>query len=339
MTASSRNKDQVYAFEFTGSASEYSKVWIRNVVLTILTLGGYSSWGVVINRHYFYSRTRLDGEAFHYHGDPVKIMKGRVFAFVVLLAYIAMLKIYPPIELAFTLLLFCLIPWMILKAFIFNATCSSYRNVHFHFMGEYSEALKIYIGIPLLVIFTLGFAYPYLVYENNRFMATKMAYGHHAFSFNAKCWDFYNIYLTVFFIFIGPALVFAISLSFIATLGLVGVFILATLVILFFLYVYSFVQAAKVNLFFNALTLNEHRFVSSLDANELFVLYLGNMVGVLFSLGLYIPWAKIRLAQYRVSKIMLTPHDSIENIVATEKHLEEKDNKEMHGTLAMHIGF
>lgn len=339
MIIPNQNKDRVYTFEFTGSASEYFKIWIRNVLLTVLTLGIYSSWGTVRSRQYFYSHVLLDGVAFNYHADPVDIMKGRSVVCIVLIVYFAMLKIYPQIEWLLTIALFYLIPWMILKAFVFNACYSSYGSVHFHFLGKYLEALKTYIGIPLLVIFTLGLAYPYLVYQNSRFIATKIAYGHNTFSFKAKSWDFYNIYLTVFFIFIGPALVFAISLSFIANFGTAGILMLAVLGVLFFLYVYSFVQAAKFNLFFNSLALNEHRFVSHLDANELFVIYLGNVLAIVFSLGLYIPWARIRLVRYRAAKIMLAPHDTVENIIAREKCLEEMDNKNMQGNFAVHIGF
>jgi hypothetical protein len=47
-------------FQFTGRAGEFFKIWIVNVLLTIVTLGIYSAWAKVRTTGYFYSHTRLD---------------------------------------------------------------------------------------------------------------------------------------------------------------------------------------------------------------------------------------------------------------------------------------
>ncbi len=46
--------------EFRGDGMEYFKIWIVNVLLTILTLGIYSAWATVRNNRYFYSNMFLD---------------------------------------------------------------------------------------------------------------------------------------------------------------------------------------------------------------------------------------------------------------------------------------
>ena len=51
----------VQRFEFTGSGSEYFKIWIVNVLLTIVTLGIYSAWAKVRRLRYFYNNTRFAG--------------------------------------------------------------------------------------------------------------------------------------------------------------------------------------------------------------------------------------------------------------------------------------
>ncbi|MEN8247124.1 MAG: DUF898 family protein, partial [Thermodesulfobacteriota bacterium] len=66
-------------FEFTGSGREYFKIWIVNILLSIITLGIYSAWAKVRRKQYLYGNTRLKGAAFEYLADPVKILKGRLF--------------------------------------------------------------------------------------------------------------------------------------------------------------------------------------------------------------------------------------------------------------------
>ena len=69
-------------FEFTGTAAEYFKIWIVNIVLSIATLGIYSAWAKVRKERYFYGNTWVNGSSFQYTADPIKILKGRIIAFV-----------------------------------------------------------------------------------------------------------------------------------------------------------------------------------------------------------------------------------------------------------------
>jgi len=57
-------RPEVCNLEFTGSAGEHFRIWIVNVVLTVVTLGIYGAWAKVRTRRYFYANTLLDGEPF-----------------------------------------------------------------------------------------------------------------------------------------------------------------------------------------------------------------------------------------------------------------------------------
>ena len=52
---------------FGGSGFEYFKIWIVNILLTILTLGLYYPWAKVRKNRYFYGNTSLDERNFEYH--------------------------------------------------------------------------------------------------------------------------------------------------------------------------------------------------------------------------------------------------------------------------------
>jgi hypothetical protein len=78
---------KIEKFTFTGSGSEYFRIWIVNLLLTIVTLGIYSAWAKVRKMRYFYGSTRLAGSSFEYHGDPIAILKGRLIAAALFIVY------------------------------------------------------------------------------------------------------------------------------------------------------------------------------------------------------------------------------------------------------------
>ncbi len=49
------------SLRFTGS--EYFKIWIVNLALTLVTIGIYSPWAKVRRLRYFYGNTLVDGGA------------------------------------------------------------------------------------------------------------------------------------------------------------------------------------------------------------------------------------------------------------------------------------
>lgn len=96
-------------FRFTGSGGEYFRIWITNLLLTILTLGIYSAWAKVRRNRYFYGNTRLAEAAFDYHATPQTILKGRLLAVAGVLVV------------AF----FLVLPWLVVRAMTFRARNTS----------------------------------------------------------------------------------------------------------------------------------------------------------------------------------------------------------------------
>ena len=62
---------------FHGSGADYFRIWIVNLVLTLLTLGIFSAWATVRQRRYLYGCTEVGGSRFDFHGKPVRILVGR----------------------------------------------------------------------------------------------------------------------------------------------------------------------------------------------------------------------------------------------------------------------
>ena len=77
-----------YRPEFRADPREYFRIWIVNLALTIATLGVYSAWAKVRKLRYFHASTVLAGSAFGYHADPLRILRGRIIAAVLVGAYL-----------------------------------------------------------------------------------------------------------------------------------------------------------------------------------------------------------------------------------------------------------
>ena len=52
------------ALNFEGKGFEYFKIWIVNILLTIVTVGIYYPWAKVRNRRYLYANSTLDAVSY-----------------------------------------------------------------------------------------------------------------------------------------------------------------------------------------------------------------------------------------------------------------------------------
>ena len=110
--APERTEAARHRFDFSGTGGEYFRIWIVNLLLSILTVGIYSAWAKVRNKRYFYGSTALDGASFEYTANPVNILKGRILVVSVLLAY-QLVAVYAPLLAAVMGLgLVFLFPWV-----------------------------------------------------------------------------------------------------------------------------------------------------------------------------------------------------------------------------------
>ena len=134
-------------FEFTGSGSEYFRIWIVNVLLTIVTIGIYSAWAKVRRLRYFYNNTRFAGSSFDFHGSPIAILKGRIIA-VILIALINV----PFVGIAVLLIYFCALPWLLYRSMRFHLANTSYRNLRFAFLGDARGAyMALYLPLAAVI--------------------------------------------------------------------------------------------------------------------------------------------------------------------------------------------
>ena len=340
-----------HPFRFTGNTAEFFGIWIVNLFLTIVTLGIYSAWAKVRKKRYFYGHTWVADANFEYHGNPVAILKGRLIALAIFGIYSGVAHFMPQVAVFLAILLFAAAPWFIARSMAFNAFNSSYRNIRFRFHATYLDVFKAIAPMGVVLAFsffmpvidpknnaeppTMFFIlfglqmvsflllYPYVVGALKRLHVNHSQFGSSAFSNSARIRDFYKI----FFMTIGLLILAGGSAGIVAALlSLVGKWLAGIAIFLGFFALYfgifplmiGYSQSRTANLVFNTTRLDESiSFSSTLKARKLAVLYLTNLLAILFSMGLAIPWAVIRSARYRLECLTLETSVPMEQFVAS----------------------
>lgn len=178
LTASAATEEErEYAFEFQGRATEYFRIWIVNVVLTVLTLGIYAAWAKVRTRRYFYGNTLLDGKPFDFTGNPVAILKGNLIFGGLFALYSVTIRLYPAVGFGILLLIFCIMPLLVQKALRFRAHNTVHRNIRLNFHGTLGEAYRVFLGLLFLVPFTVGLIIPYLQFRQKKYLFGNVGWG------------------------------------------------------------------------------------------------------------------------------------------------------------------
>lgn len=309
-------------FEFTGEGSEYFRIWVVNVFLSVITLGIYSAWAKVRRMRYFYGHTRLEGTAFDYLADPVKILKGRLIAVGAFAVFIVVASYYPN-YLSFVILAFIpFFPWLINRALVFKTRNTAYRNIRFNFVGAYGSAFWVFV--ILFALGLVGLFYPLFAHRRKRYVYSNLRYGMTSFQFAAKFWDFFWAYFAASII---AGLAFAIAgglaaFTSIALLeGVANILILGTF--------FVFIQMAITNYSWNSTTLGDVHFESTLKFPRLFFIYASNIILIILTVGVYIPWAKVRLLRYRLENLSLSTAGNLDDFVAGQREQVAAAGEEM----------
>lgn len=330
-TAASAGPRQV-PFIFSGNGFEYFKIWIVNILLSIVTLGIYSAWAKVRNNRYFYGNTTLDGASFSYTADPVKILIGRVIAFVFLLLYTFAGEFSIVAGFVMGLLLLVFIPWVVCKSLRFNARYSQYRNVPFVFHGRVGQAAMAYLLWPFLALITLGILIPYAYYEQRRFIYGNHAYGTARFDFRATVGGYYVIFLLMLAIFVVGAVLLGINVFLLPVLNI-------PLLMLLYLGAFAYFTVATSNLNYNSLHIREHRFQADWKTPSYLWLLFTNTLGIVVTLGLFIPWARVRTARYKAEHTRVLAVGDLDAFAADEREAVNSVGEGVGDLFDIEVGF
>jgi uncharacterized membrane protein YjgN (DUF898 family) len=323
---------QVLPFRFQGVGGEFFRIWIVNVLLSIVTLGIYSAWAKVRTMRYFYGNTSLDGSSFEYMATPMQILKGRLIAIVFFLIYTIVGNALPLVGIAMALLLMLAMPWIIVRALAFRNRHSAWRGVRFGFTGKVGGAVVAFLLWPLAGILTLGLLMPLALQRQQRFLIGHSRYGTTDFDFTAGAVPFYKLFLWLILIVLaGGALSGMVVWAGVAPLS-------AIVMALTYLLLFAAFNTGYTNLVYGNSVLGEHRFVSRYELKSYVWLMLGNLLGMVLTLGLFYPWAKVRTARYAADHIAVQVAGSLDGFVAAQQDGVTATGGEMADLFDIEIG-
>ncbi|HQS58309.1 MAG: hypothetical protein B7Y56_05090 [Gallionellales bacterium 35-53-114] len=341
-------QNQEQRFKFTGNGTEYFGIWMVNLLLSILTLGIYSAWAKVRRMQYFYRNTWLNDASFDYHGTAIAILKGRIIAIVLFASYSIFLQFMPAVGLTIALLIALIMPYLLVISFRFRLYNSSYRGLRFGFTGSIKGAYFAFLALPFFTLLTLYLLAPFTHQRIKAYQHSNSRFGQSAFSFHAGAGGFYMIYLFTLLQLLLIAGLFAFggytlardSIASLSREAIVGIVVAAYfLLILASLLVVPFFMSRIQNLVWNHTQLGEHHFSSTLSARGLAWIIFTNFFLIIFTMGLYKPFADIRIARYRVEHMALLPAGNIEEFIASEQQKIGATGTETAEMFDVDIGF
>ncbi len=139
---------------FTGSGSEYFRIWIVNLLLTLLTVGIYYPWAKVRRLRYFHGNTLVAGAPLGYHADPKKMLKGYLLVGVMFALYSAAGHFSPIAGLIAFVIVMLIWPARLKSSMQFRLANTSWRGLRLRFMGSLPDAYKAMLPlfVPALIL-------------------------------------------------------------------------------------------------------------------------------------------------------------------------------------------
>lgn len=262
-------------FSFHGTGKTLFGISIVNVLLSIITLGLYYPWAKAAIMRYNYSETEFLGSRFVFHGTGKEMFFGLmkailVIGVVVLLVlscqYLGVPFLIPIFYLAFIVLI---LPFAIVGSLRYRASRSSWRGIHFSYNGSVKSMAKVILRGVFFTLITFGIYGAWFTIDVIDEVSENLHWGNIRFKFTGEGGDY-------FWINFG-----GIFLSYI-TLG-----------------IYSFkFMSNRHNFMVNNTRMiqgqNKGTFVAHTTGMKFFKLIMGNLLIIVFTLGIGFAWAIVR---------------------------------------------
>ena len=297
------NCEQSYNLQFLGSGKEWFKIIIINWLLTALTLGIYYPWARAKSLRYIYGKTVLNNEHFHFSGTGKEMFRGFIkviLGYVLLLIVFFFLNLINPILAVILLYLAILffIPFAIHGSFKYKMSRTSYRGIRFGYRGDRKEFILNFIKWIFLTIITLGIYSFWMDMQVRKYTHENIRYGDVEFTNTSKGGDWLGVVLIGYF-----ASVFSLGIYF------------------------FWWQKDIFEYYINNIGMKKGDQIvkcrSTATGGGFFKLIMGNLLIIIFSFGLGIAWADMRIQKFIFDHIKMEGDINFTEISQTEEEYKD----------------
>ena len=177
--------------------------------------------------------------------------------------------------------------------------------------------------IPTIFYLILVPFIPYLDYLRNHFLIDNSRYGHASAQLKCSVGSFYELYLMSFLVMtVAITIAITLSIGLVAlvtalfssvenpdSIGMVAGAISAFLIYSSLFLVSGYFRARRTNLIYGNSIFGDSELISELKFTQVSWILFSNTVAIMLSLGLLIPWSRMRMARYIASATQLKSTD------------------------------
>ena len=97
---------------------------------------------------------------------------------------------------------------------------------------------------------------------------------------------------------------------------LIGAYVLSLFI---YLFIYAYVRTNILNTVWSNVNVGGNSFESNLSVKGMMWIYFTNGLGILLTLGLYTPWAMIRMTRYRINRLKVWADSNINEVIVKQQ--------------------
>lgn len=333
------------------------RIALVNALLFVVTLTIYRFWAKTNVRRHIWSCVQVNGEPLEYTGRGLELFLGALIVFglfflpVIVTLMVLQLALGPehPLLIVVNLLLFLffLLFWgmALYRARRYQLSRTLWRGIRGALVGSSLTYSLLYFASTLLSGMTLGWSTPAMNLNLQERMTGDMRIGTLPFRFRGRAGPLYGPYALCWVISLLALILLAAIVGFgIYGLGdwvktlfdgyvsedgkpgpMLGIVIVFAFFAGFFIFgalyamIWAFYTAREMAIFASYTTLDLARFRLDATGSSLIALIVGNLLLVIFTLGIATPFAQQRLVRYFCNRI------TVDGIVDIDKIMQSRE--------------
>jgi uncharacterized membrane protein YjgN (DUF898 family) len=324
---------------FHGTGGVLFGIYLRNILLTLVTIGVYYLWGKNRLRTYLAGQCEFEGDRFAWHGTGKELFLGAVKVLAVLIPVVLLVYVAPVFwktpaaELlgrAATLVVYLfLVPLALVGARRYRLSRLSWRGIRFSFRGRVRDFLKLFLRGSVLTGITFGLYTPFFQTQTRKFFSEHTYFGNARFAFNGKGSDLFGRLLLALLAagaaFGVAAFSAAVSISQLRFLRsdpdairrvAAGALPAVTFAVVVSVAAWFWYLAYRHRYFWGHTSFGTSQFHSTMTAGKLLWQTVSNLLLLVVTIGLALPWILVRNVTFNLANIVLVGSlDDLKSIV------------------------